>query len=114
MKYNQHAVIGNFAVVLLSLTAKAITVCVNWRSISMAEAESSNGNGMSSERRPTGGSESASWVKVQKQTFTAWVNDRLKTGQVDKVVEDLKTQFADGLTLIKLLEVLAPHQKMLK
>ena len=77
----------------------------------MAEAD---GNGMSGERRPTGGSEGADWVKVQKQTFTAWVNDKLKTGQVDKIVEDLKTQFGDGITLIKLLEVLAPHKKMLK
>ena len=66
------------------------------------------------ERLPTGGDGTANWVAVQKQTFTAWVNDRLKSGKVDKVVEDLKTQFADGITLIKLLEVLAPTKKMLK
>lgn len=70
-------------------------------------------DGTPNERRPTGGSD-AKWVMVQKDTFTAWVNDRLKSGQVDKIVEDLKTQFADGITLIKLLEVLAPHRTMLK
>lgn len=58
--------------------------------------------------------EIADWIQVQKQTFTAWVNDRLKQGNVDTKVDDLKTQFADGLTLIKLLEVLAPTKKMLK
>lgn len=66
------------------------------------------------ERRPTSGSETVSWVKVQKQTFTAWVNDRLKSGKVDIEVEDLRTQFADGITLVRLLEVLAPTKKMLK
>lgn len=64
--------------------------------------------------RPTGGSEDAYWVRAQKDTFTAWVNDRLKSGKVGKEVGDLKTQFADGITLIKLLEVLAPTKKMLK
>lgn len=52
------------------------------------------------------------WVKVQKQTFTNWVNDRLKdTGMK---VDDLRYQFDDGITLVKLLEVLAHNKKMPK
>lgn len=51
-----------------------------------------------------------SWVDVQKKTFTNWINDRLK--ETDRRVEDLETDLEDGVTLIKLLEVLAPGKKM--
>lgn len=54
-------------------------------------------------------SEAASWVKVQKKAFTGWVNDQLKDTAYK--VEDLETQFDDGITLLKLLEVLAYQNK---
>ena len=50
------------------------------------------------------------WIDVQKKTFTNWVNDRLKV--TDRKVDDLQTDFDDGVNLIKLLEVLAPGKKM--
>lgn len=50
------------------------------------------------------------WVDVQKKTFTNWVNDRLKG--TERKVDDLETDFDDGITLITLLEVLAPGKKM--
>ena len=52
------------------------------------------------------------WIKIQKQTFTNWVNDRLKDTGLK--VEDLRYQFDDGITLVKLLEVLAHNKKMPK
>ncbi len=56
------------------------------------------------DRTTSDASEDKEWIKIQKQTFTNWVNDRLKdTGMK---VEDLRYQFDDGITLVKLLEVL--------
>ena len=54
--------------------------------------------------------QASNWVDVQKKTFTNWINDRLK--ETDRRVEDLETDLEDGVTLIKLLEVLAPGKKM--
>ena len=51
-----------------------------------------------------------SWVDVQKKTFTNWINDRLK--ETNRRVEELERDLEDGVTLIKLLEVLAPEKKM--
>ena len=50
------------------------------------------------------------WITVQKVTFTNWTNDHLK--DTGRHVEDLQTDLDDGVTLIKLLEVLAPEKKM--
>ena len=50
------------------------------------------------------------WVEVQKNTFTNWTNDKLK--ETDRQVEDLKTDLQDGVSLIALLQVLAPGKKM--
>ena len=73
----------------------------------MAEVESSDPR-----ERTTSTSEDKEWVKVQKKTFTNWVNDRLKdTGMK---IEDLTMQLDDGITLPKLLEVLAHNKKMPK
>lgn len=44
------------------------------------------------------------WVLIQKDTFTNWVNDKLRT--VDDEVENVKTDFADGIRLCKLAQVL--------
>ena len=50
------------------------------------------------------------WIEVQKKTFTNWVNDKLK--DTDRQVDELKTDLGDGVSLITLLQVLAPGKKM--
>jgi len=45
------------------------------------------------------------WIDVQKNTFTNWCNDRLK--DTGLTVDDLEVDLRNGLTLIRLLEVLA-------
>lgn len=50
------------------------------------------------------------WVEVQKKTFTNWINDKLK--ETDRHVDDLKTSLHDGVSLITLLQLLAPGKKM--
>ena len=47
----------------------------------------------------------AQWKIIQKNTFTRWANEHLKT--VNKTIGDLETDFADGLRLIALIEVLS-------
>ena len=50
------------------------------------------------------------WIQVQKNTFTNWVNDKLKG--TDYSVEEISKDFEDGVMLITLLLVLAPGKKM--
>ena len=50
------------------------------------------------------------WVQVQKKTFTNWTNDKLK--DTDRRVEELETDLVDGVTLIKLLQVLSHGKKI--
>ena len=45
------------------------------------------------------------WKKIQQKTFTRWTNQRLKVQKV--AVNDLATDFEDGILLIVLLEVLS-------
>ncbi|OUC44997.1 hypothetical protein D917_02075 [Trichinella nativa] len=47
----------------------------------------------------------AKWKTIQQNTFTRWVNERLK--MVDCSVNNLETDLTDGLLLIRLLEVLS-------
>uniref|UniRef100_A0A0B7BJS8 Calponin-homology (CH) domain-containing protein n=1 Tax=Arion vulgaris TaxID=1028688 RepID=A0A0B7BJS8_9EUPU len=47
----------------------------------------------------------AQWKKIQKNTFTRWANEHLKT--VNKQLTDLESDFSDGLRLISLIEVLS-------
>lgn len=47
----------------------------------------------------------AQWKIIQKNTFTRWANEHLKT--VNKAIADLETDFSDGLRLIALIEVLS-------
>uniref|UniRef100_F1KPN0 Filamin-A n=1 Tax=Ascaris suum TaxID=6253 RepID=F1KPN0_ASCSU len=47
----------------------------------------------------------AQWKKIQQNTFTRWVNQHLK--HVNVVVDDLETDFEEGLKLIQLVEVLS-------
>lgn len=50
------------------------------------------------------------WIQVQKKTFTNWTNDKLK--ETDRQVEDIETDLADGVALIKLLEVLSHGKRV--
>ncbi len=49
--------------------------------------------------------EDAQWKLIQKNTFTRWANEHLKT--VNKQLLDLETDLSDGLRLIALIEVLS-------
>ena len=50
------------------------------------------------------------WVQVQKDTFTKWINHKLKG--TDYSVHEITEDFRDGVLLINLLHVLAPGKKM--
>ncbi|KAK7101856.1 filamin-A-like isoform X2 [Littorina saxatilis] len=47
----------------------------------------------------------AQWKIIQKNTFTRWANEHLKT--VNKALADLESDFSDGLRLLALIEVLS-------
>ncbi len=47
----------------------------------------------------------AQWKLIQKNTFTRWANEHLKT--VNKGIGDLESDFSDGLRLLALIEVLS-------
>ena len=47
----------------------------------------------------------AQWKLIQKNTFTRWANEHLKTA--GKSMNDLTTDLSDGLRLAALVEVLA-------
>lgn len=49
--------------------------------------------------------EDAQWKLIQKNTFTRWANEHLRT--VNKHISDLETDLSDGLRLIALVEVLS-------
>jgi filamin len=49
--------------------------------------------------------EDAEWKRIQENTFTRWVNEHLR--QADTSINDLETDFSNGLKLISLLEVLS-------
>ena len=55
--------------------------------------------------------EDAEWKRIQKNTFTRWTNKHLQRAGTS--INDLETDFSDGLKLIALLEVLSdkkmPH-----
>ncbi|XP_050952646.1 filamin-B isoform X3 [Labeo rohita] len=53
----------------------------------------------------------APWKKIQKNTFTRWCNEHLKS--VEMQISDLKVDLSDGLILISLLEVLS-HKRMFR
>ncbi|OWF45693.1 Filamin-A [Mizuhopecten yessoensis] len=50
----------------------------------------------------------AQWKLIQKNTFSRWANEHLKT--VNKVLNDLEADLSDGLRLISLIEVLSGKQ----
>ena len=50
-------------------------------------------------------SDDAQWKLIQKNTFTRWANEHLKT--VNKQLLDLESDFSDGLRLVALVEVLS-------
>jgi actinin alpha len=45
------------------------------------------------------------WERIQKKTFTAWINSHL--AKVGLKIEEITTDLSDGLKLIRLLEVLS-------
>lgn len=47
----------------------------------------------------------AQWKIIQKNTFTRWANEHLKT--VNKNIADLEADLSDGLRLVGLVEVLS-------
>ncbi|XP_059165585.1 filamin-A-like isoform X3 [Physella acuta] len=47
----------------------------------------------------------AQWKLIQKNTFSRWANEHLKT--VNKQLADLESDFSDGLRLVSLVEVLS-------
>ena len=49
--------------------------------------------------------EDAEWKRIQENTFTRWVNEHLR--QAGTSINDLETDFSNGLKLIALLEVLS-------
>ncbi|CAF0726884.1 unnamed protein product [Brachionus calyciflorus] len=53
------------------------------------------------------------WIQIQKNTFTNWVNEQLKFE--NETINDLKTDFANGVKLIKLVNILQqPNSKVNK
>ena len=44
------------------------------------------------------------WVQIQYATFRNWVNEHLKTADME--LSDLQTEFCDGIKLCTLMEVL--------
>ena len=59
---------------------------------------------MSSDNESETEVEPEAWVKIQKDTFGNWVNDKLRV--LDLEVNDLKKDLKDGVKLCKLVEVL--------
>ncbi|KAL5967554.1 Filamin-A [Taenia solium] len=49
--------------------------------------------------------EDAQWKIFQKNTFTRWANEHLKQAKIS--VDDIQTDFSDGIKLIRLVEVLS-------
>lgn len=49
--------------------------------------------------------EDAAWKLIQKNTFTRWANEHLKT--VNRRIEDLEFDLSDGLNLVYLVEILS-------
>ena len=47
------------------------------------------------------------WVQIQRTTFTNWVNEQLRPLGV--VVQELRTDFTDGVNLVTLVEALTGH-----
>ena len=52
--------------------------------------------------------EDAQWKLIQKNTFTRWANEHLKT--VNKHIAELEADLSDGLRLLALVEVLSGHK----
>ncbi|XP_055868283.1 filamin-A-like isoform X2 [Biomphalaria glabrata] len=48
------------------------------------------------------------WLQIQKTTFTNWVNEGLRPRGI--TVEDVRTDFADGVKLVALVESLTRHR----
>lgn len=49
-------------------------------------------------------SSSSQWMEIQRNTFKNWVNEQLKSRGLS--IFDLRTDFADGVLLVALVEIL--------
>jgi len=54
-------------------------------------------------------SKDGAWVNIQTHTFMNWVNQQLKTREME--IHDLSTDLSDGINLINLIEVAAGNGK---
>lgn len=54
-------------------------------------------------------SKDGDWIDIQNNTFMNWVNQQLKTRDLE--IKSLSTDLADGINLINLIEVAAGGQK---
>jgi hypothetical protein len=53
------------------------------------------------------------WIQIQKNTFTNWINEQLKS-EKDKI-NDLRLDFSDGVKLVKLVDALQkPNSRVSK
>lgn len=73
-------------------------------------SRSSPGEDLDSGKPGSNGLADKGWVEVQKKTFTNWTNEKLKG--TERHVEDINTDLKDGISLITLLQILAPGKKM--
>ncbi|CAJ0585229.1 unnamed protein product, partial [Mesorhabditis spiculigera] len=64
-----------------------------------------SGSGSPQMLRPPLQSAGTEWKNIQQNTFTRWVNSHLQNASTE--IQDLQTDFSDGVKLIKLVEVLA-------
>jgi len=52
------------------------------------------------------------WVTIQKDTFTNWVNDKLRSEDGEYQMKNIKTDFCDGVEFCKLAQILTGAKKM--
>ena len=61
---------------------------------------------MASRPRAESQSDEKRQIKVQKRTFTKWINSKVKPSGIK--VKDIDKDLCDGLVLIKLMQALVP------
>jgi filamin len=82
-------------------------------------SSSSNSSVSGGERRksllPIMRNQDDKWIVIQKNTFTNWINEQLKSEKDDQKVVDLRTDFTNGVKLLRLVDSLQqPNSKVSK
>jgi hypothetical protein len=88
---------------------------INKQEIILNSSSPSNSSSSSSYQSKTGTIRNLDdkWILIQKNTFTNWINEQIKTE--NEKVNDIKHDFADGVKLIKLVNALQqPNSKVSK